>query len=332
VPKFHLKRFSNAKGQLLRQPLGGADSHLISLNDATVQTDFYKIEQEGREADAFEKTLSKHEGEFATALTSVLDDERWPPSAEDRTVLAVMVALQYLRSHATRTSGQEIERATAKLEVGIFTRDQIRERLKLPPSTSDEEVENLRARMLATADTFKVDSTKHLKLIADSLEGMTNLVFYRRPWKLVRFSRKSVGIADTPVVLIPYPKSSHPHLGGTGLGTAMHLYLPLDRRTGLYMGELPPAEKAALWPSDSTLPASTAMAKRLNGYTLWNARKEVFQHPDDTPFDSMEIPAPRDSEMLIPHDQINELIEAFARRQGRPSGLPNTAEQTEQPG
>ncbi|WP_089328761.1 DUF4238 domain-containing protein [Actinomadura meyerae] len=164
--------------------------------------------------------------------------------------------------------------------------------------------------MLASADTFKVDRHLHLSNIVDMFEGSINLVFFRQPWVLATFQRKALGTSDTPLVLIPDPMNREMGLG-TGLGTAMQLFIPLSRRVGLCMGGL--GDKA----EDGFLPGTTAIAKQLNSYTLHNARKAVFHHPHDAPFAGMRIPEPRTEEMRIPHKQINNLIAGFARQQGR---------------
>lgn len=287
----------------------------MSINDATVQKDFYNVDREGLEPDAFERVLSGIEREAAAALARTLDETQWPPTAEDRHMLSTWIALQFLRSAATRHSGEEMYRSVAKLEVGTFTTDQVRQRLRLERDVPDEEVERLRARLLRTADVFEVDHHRHLQTIIEALQGATNLVFFRQPWVLTRFNLKSLGTSDTPIVLIPDPKDRVIGLG-TGLGNAMQLYVPLSRRVGLCMGAL--GDRVP----DFIIPGTASMAKQLNDYTLWNARKIVFHHPDDTPYADRTIPQPRGQEMDVPHEQINKIIESFARRQGRASGLP----------
>jgi hypothetical protein len=320
VSKFYLKGFADDQGQIVRVPLGAtADAHPISITNATVQKDFYRVDREGTEPDAFESALSDVEDEAAPAFRRLVDEQVWPISDEDRTRIAAWVALQYLRTSAIRRSGEEIHRSFSKLEIGVFTAAQIRERLNLPADTPDEEVERIRANLLASVDTFEVDHHGHLSAIAEMLPGATNLVFFRQPWLVTRFQRKALGTSDTPLVLIPNPADRDASIGA-GFGTAMQLYIPLSRRVALAMGELSSPEDDL---QSYLIPGNASYARQLNQYTLWNARRVAFHHPGDRPFEGLDIPDPSETELNVPG--INDMIEAVARQHGRPSGLPKTA-------
>jgi hypothetical protein len=177
-------------------------------------------------------------------------------------------------------------------------------------------VEEIRAEMLASADSFDVDHHTHLQLISESLEGTTNLVFFRHPWIVTRYSRKTLATSDTPVVLVPDPKDREMGLG-TGIGTAAELFVPIGRRVGLSMGGLPELDQEL---QTLELPGSAHFARWSNQHTLWNARKVVFHHPVDTPLDGLDNRGERLREMESGNTE--DLIRAFARQQGRPSGLP----------
>jgi hypothetical protein len=129
---------------------------------------------------------------------------------------------------------QDIERAVNKLEVGVSTPDQIRERLGLGPDTPNAEVEELWANMLVTVDTYPVDSQLHLGLMAESMEGFINLTLARR-WAIVRWERRALATSDTPVALVRDPDSPLP---GLGFGSAGRLMVPLSRRVGLTLGSV----------------------------------------------------------------------------------------------
>jgi hypothetical protein len=64
-------------------------------------------------------------------------------------------------------------------------------------------------------------------------------------------------------------------------------------------------------------------ARWSNQHTLWNARRVVFHHPADGPLNRLENRGERLSEMRP--GNTDDLIRAFARQQGRPSGLPERA-------
>lgn len=319
VSKFYLERFANERHMLMRVPLGGGESRPVPTRSATVQTDFYGVQREGIETDVFENALADLEAPAAAAMRRLIDDEIWPISDEDRYTIASWVALQHIRSGATRAAGEEMYRAIVKLEVGTSTTNQLRVRLGRASDTSDDEIEALRAEMLATADTFRVDHHNHLKLIQESLPGITNLVFFRRPWVLTRWTRKTLATSDTPVILGPSGDQGL-YGGGPSIGTASELLLPLGRTALLTMGELGSDRE------DYLGTANALIANVVNRHTLMNARREAFHHPDDDPFRGLELPDRLDREMDISDDHINSLIASFAAQQGRPSGLPSNSD------
>jgi hypothetical protein len=262
VNRAYLARFAR-DGKLQRVPLGGGKPHLIGLNNATVERDFYSTSAPGLEIGAYESALSKIEGQAETALRHVVDEGRWP-TPEDRVAIAQWIAAQFLRTHATRWMTQDIERAVNKLEVGVSTPDQIRERMGLGPDTPNAEVEELRANMLVTVDTYPVDPQLHLGLMAESMEGFINLTL-ARPWAIVRWERRALATSDTPVALVRDPDSPLP---GLGFGSAGRLMVPLSRRVGLTPGSVGNVEN---FPEDE-LPGTTRSAALFNETTLGNAR------------------------------------------------------------
>lgn len=169
VSKFYLRGFADESGRITRHPLApGSAVKPVGIADATVRKDFYRVEDEGVEPDVFEGAMGQLESVTAPAFEQLIAGLE-PLSHQDRYNVAAWIALHFLRSEATRRAGQELHRTFSKLEVGVFTTAQVRERLGLPGDISDEEVEQLRARMLATADTFPVDHHMHLRLISKSL-------------------------------------------------------------------------------------------------------------------------------------------------------------------
>jgi hypothetical protein len=310
VNRAYLARFAR-DGMLKRVPLVGKP-HLISMNNATVERDFYSTTAPGLEVDAYETTLSQIEGRAEEAFRWVVDEGVWP-TPEDRVAIAQWIAAQFLRTRAIRRTTEDIQRSTNKLEVGISTPDQIRERMGFPDAT-DEEIEDLRARMLATVDTYEVDPQMHLSLMAESMEGFINLTL-SRPWAIVRWQRRALATSDTPVVLVGDPDSPIP---GVGFGSAGHVMVPLSRRVGLTLGSVGNREN---YP-EGEVPGTTRSARLFNESTIGNARQVLFHHPDDDPLTGFTLPEPRTTEMNTSDSQIEKLIEAFAQQQGRPSGLP----------
>lgn len=313
VPNFYLKRFADSKKKITRVPLGGGEVKTIPTKDATVRTDFYRVDHPELPPDALEDALAEIEASVAPAFVRVVDQAVWPPIDEDRKLLARFVALQYLRSQATRSAGEEIIRSMGKLEVGTASTEQLREMLELSEDISGEGVEEIRRGMLETADTFTVDRHSHLRFILESLEGLTNLVLGRAPWLLFRWEDAAVGTSDTPVVIESTGDAGF-H-SDAGFGVAPGLMLPVSRHACLSLGKVGGAGE------DAIVDGHSEVLRLANQWTLYNARREAFHHPDDLPFAGMTIPARREQEMQISQRHIESLIRDFARMQGRPSGL-----------
>ena len=161
--------------------------------------------------------------------------------------------------------------------MGVSTTKQVRERLQLPAETPDEEVGRLRASMLASADTFDLGNHQYLEIIAETLPGMTNLVFFRRPWMLITWERKTLATSDTPVILGPSVTAAEDGTG-TSLGMAREIIVPVSRCAALLLGDLP--AEGPSWEAHR-IPGNAFIANAFNQYTLWNARREAFHHPDD---------------------------------------------------
>ena len=317
VSKFYLRGFADDAERITRRPIEPTGLAVpVGIADATVRKDFYKLEGDGLEPDAFENAIADVEGVTAPAFEQLIAGTE-PLSLQDRYHVAMWIALHYLRSEASREMGEDIYRTISKLEVGVFTPDQMRERLGVDANVADDEVERIRARMLATADTFRVDHHGHLRLIASELQGTTNLVFFRQPWIVTRYKRKTLATSDTPVVLVPHKRDREIGMG-TGIGTAGEIFVPISRQVGMHLGDLP--EKYEPLPIVEAA-GNALSAKWSNQRTLWNAQRAVFHHPDDDPLNGLGMPAKR--MINLQSEQIEGLIRGFARQQGRPSGLPS---------
>jgi hypothetical protein len=322
VSKFYLGGFADSEKQIWRVPLAkGARPGRLGIVSATVREDFYTINRPGQPPDAIEEALGGIENVTAPAFARLIKGRGDPMSQDDRYLIASWIALQFLRSEATRRSGEQIWRQFAKLEVGVSTTAQVRERLGLGDDVSDEEVEGYRARMLANPDALEYDPEHHIQLMGESLEGTTNLVMFREPWIVVRYNHKTLATSDTPVVLIPSDHDARMGMG-SGIGSAGELYVPISRQVGLCMGDLPPIDGP---PKLTCLeaPGSTQSARWMNQATAFNARRVIFHCPGDAPLEGLKMPTgERLQEIQGTDHQIDAMIRGFAKQQGRPSGLP----------
>lgn len=298
----------------MRLPLQGK-THPQSIRDATVQNDFYTVRQDGVAKDAFETQLADVEAQAAPAFASILKDRVWPPDRETKGAVALWIALQFLRGDGNRRMVEEMHRVFSKLEIGMFTTDQFRERLQVPAEVPEAEVEEMRAEMLASADARPIDHHAHLASIGDVLEPAFKAVFERGPWVLVDFPGDMLGTSDTPVVLVPY--AADVAVGkGTGIGSAEELYVPLSSRTALLIGE-----PGGTGP-DLRVTRAADLAHQLNARIVGTPRRALYHLPGTDPFNGFTLPEPRERELGVDHDQINKWIAEAARGRaaGRQSG------------
>ncbi|MFI5864661.1 DUF4238 domain-containing protein [Streptomyces sp. NPDC051546] len=290
VPRFHLARFANSKNQLMRVELPGVKRHLLSIDNATVEKDFYLIEiDDGSPSDAVEDALSELEGQAATALRTLADQHIWPIPEEVRRPIAAWAAIQYLRTPAARQAGNDIADAALKLSIALGGRPQMRAALESVEgrSVTYAEVDEMWALMTDFEDyKYEAHQNLHIHSMNRSFPG-TAAGFFGRGWNVVHFTRKALITTDTPVVLMKGP-GEDPGLP-IGTATAGGVLVPLDRRMALIMGEPHTV--------DLRLPGSTSMARDLNQRLVWEARRAAFHHPDDNPLEGLELPQPRDQEV-----------------------------------
>jgi hypothetical protein len=289
VPKSHLRRFADDRNQLMRVVLPGTTRHRISINDATVEKDFYTIVgPDGEPSDELEDAFAELEGAAETAVRELVDERRWPVPRQAREDLAAWCALQNLRTSVKRQAVNQIADFVAKVSIARGGKEAIRasiEESENRPAT-EEEVE--RAWAEATAfDTYVVDQGNllHLSSIM-TLWPVAIPHFVNRGWHPIYFERKALITSDSPVVLVWEPglDSLDRLLGGFGVAVSAIL-VPLDRRVGLYLSR--PGDP------DGPEPASTAWAKQFNLRLANDAWRAVFHHPDDDPLADVDLPEPR---------------------------------------
>ena len=307
VPRFYLRRFADDKGQLLRVALPGDHRHRVSVNDATVENDFYIAElDDGSQTDLVEAMFSEIEGHAAHAFRAILDRGEWPPSADTRAGIAAWAALQILRSPAVRRQGEDIADVMLKLQIAAGGKPAMRENLRElhGREPTDAEVDE------AWADASDFDNWRlplhpnaHIKLIGEMLPGTVSQ-FFARGWTITRFERKTLLTSDSPIYLAPHP--DQPAGMGTGLVTAGGILMTLDRRTALLMNDV--------GDQDLVMPPAAAYARSVNGAVAFNARRAIFHHPDDDPLAGLPpLPQPRENEV-----GVGDALERFTFPEGMP--------------
>ena len=97
VPRFYLAGFANEASRLGVARLGNAKQFVQSIDNVSVNNNFYLIESASGQSDEFEKILSDIETQASRAWLNILNDGVWPLAPDGREVLGVFAALQYLR-------------------------------------------------------------------------------------------------------------------------------------------------------------------------------------------------------------------------------------------
>lgn len=303
VPRFYLSRFANGSDQLRRTSLADPEnSHIVSVQDATVIKDFYLVQNEdGNLDDRVEDLLAMIEGEGADGFKNLFDRDEWPISLETRWQVAHWIALQYLRGPAQRQMINEIYDVGFKLDVAVQGREGMRRALdfKATAKATEEEVDSA---VLDFSDTesFYIEAhpNEHIKSMLDNLEGITRTI-YTRAWTIIRFERRTLLLSDHPVALIP--AVDHPQFMGVGILNAQGLLVPVGRRMALFMDWPPKAVlDGEIGTDDLRIAGTTDIANWINGAVMNTARKALFTHPDDSHLTSGPLPEPRSREVGIP--------------------------------
>ncbi len=243
VPKSYLRRFADYDGRV--RALNVESGEILEnqhIRNVAFEKDFHTVEGPGGPTDAIERALAQVEATFAEGLRGI--DERFPPTPEARAAISLFVAFQFVRSSRTRKVIQdtlsdvmkwsatfEASYALNKLPPDTATA-YVRERLSRDDITPDEATELLETLSEANYD-LEIDPSEHLQQMLDVLTDpeyaeMVN----RRSWAMCYTdARHEFLISDHPVAVAGSPFPS----GHAGLGNALELSLPVDRRRLLLM-------------------------------------------------------------------------------------------------
>ena len=321
VSKFYLKGFANASNQLRRTLLPGNRNHLVSVEKASVISDFYRIRMEdGQLNDYFERAFSEIEGPAAVVHRSVFSSGRWPLRPEEKADFALWIALQHLRSEGVRVQGNNMKAFTIQLVVGTSGKKALRRHIEKAEgrTISDERLDFEWAELTRQGGPkIKSDPRDHLRMVTELLEPTATMLASMQ-WSLNVYQRKRLLTSDHPVSLLRHPE--HPPFFGVGLANAGAFALPLSRRHGLVIGASPDLP-------DLRVEGNVLSANGLNQATIMNSRTCLFSHPDDQDvIRAMEIPSPREWELnpMSAESFIDEEGLAGRFSEGEYDGMPNS--------
>lgn len=284
VPRMYLRNFADHREMITVVDRKDDKVYKTNIINAAVESDFYSmVGQDGEWSADFEHAMAEFEGHVAPAIRRIVDDDIFPPSEEDRGVLALFIASQWIRTPRVRDQMAQMADLMFKIQVAVGGRDEVRSALEAAGfDASDEAVEQEWAE-LTDFDSYEVrpHQNDHLSYLGKSVEETASLLA-NASFCLVRFSRKKLLTSDTVVSLYRAPHPDN-ELWGIGLLTADEVHVPLSRDVALIL--LPRGDVHGM-----RFPASTNMAKHINQVVAANSRRWLYRHPDDTPLEGIELP------------------------------------------
>lgn len=306
VPQFYLAGFAADSAQITTVRLPGEKRYTSRVRNTAATNRFYSIDGHPDGADAFEKALSLLEGNAASVLR-VIEEGTWPLSEEDRLTLATYMAVQYLRGPDHRRTLEYLAAQMTRLEVQFTGRDNVKQWVekRYGVEVDDDEAETLWQQ--ATQPSGPPITLAPIAHIEQIINGADELLPYivSRPWKLVRFDRRSLITCDQPVGLVP--DADNKPWQGVGFATAWGITFPVTRKLGLVMSDVTPmiefrypVERVRAGQLDSAESGTTAMEKFINESTIRSASEYLYLHPDDESFLPPKLPEPTLSNLVSP--------------------------------
>lgn len=295
VPRHFLKGFADGWGRISLHRLG-ADPVSVSIADALVRTNFYTVpDAAGNPSDVLEDLFGEVEAMCSGPIRRLAAGEEL--TTEERGNVASWLALQHLRGDDQRVMMSDVHEVVLKQLIHIGGRSGVAGVLEQEwgrPPTEDE-VDEYWASVRDNDWKLEPQVGDHLLVLRESILPAARM-FAARPWMVVHFERKTLGTSDTPVVLVP-DLTDTSMFSPVGFGTASMVTVALDRRTGLFMGAPTLDERGRV---TVHTPGNALMANTLNGLTGRHARTAVAHHPEDKPFEGVELPPARTRDIDSP--------------------------------
>lgn len=285
VPRLHLRRFANARGQVrvvARDAL--SRSFIASVDDVPAERDFYSFETEdGRSQHVETKLLGLIEAEAAIAIERLIGGQ-FPPSEEDRARLAAFVAAQWCRGWDMREAMNAVVAHMIQTYTVNMTRTALRNSIRERENrdATDEEInETIEFARDPSRYAIAIPQEHSIRMMVDMVPGLTNVVMTRE-WQLLRVSEGAFVTSDAPVSLWTHPQNQHPFYG-SGFGIADELAIAIDRRHAIVFARKAPS-------GEIVRDVGTDHLREVNGRTAASGRRYIIHHPDDSPLDGLHLP------------------------------------------
>lgn len=288
VPQFLLRGFADENGQLLATRRADLQaSHRTAVRRAAAENGFYKVptddltpeSRDGHNPEALEGSFSELETRASKDIRSIISGSD-PYSDEMHYRMATFVALQLTRSPRFRRDYVALANRAARALLGErLTDDRLRQHLaEHGRGTGAEQIAMFRKEVME--GNFKiVPSTVHLvqETIKFGIETLSPLMFERTP-KVLRFEEPLLLTSD--VGAAPWSPND-PIPWSTGVANAHAVFLPLNRRTVFALtrdDSQTNSEDHPIWAENSN-------------FALANAADQwIYQHPDDTALNRIDLP------------------------------------------
>ncbi|CAH0159022.1 hypothetical protein SRABI83_00902 [Arthrobacter sp. Bi83] len=288
VPQFLLRGFADKDNQLratLRSNL--QTSHLTAVRKAAAERDFYTIPTEeltpesrrGHNPESVEKSLADIESRASSDIRLIVAGGS-PYTTALRYRMATLVAMQLTRSPRFRRDYVGVANLSARaLLERKLTDDRLRQHLSdHGRPTSPEDVARFRKEVFE-GEYKLVPSTTHLvqETLKFGIETLSPLMFSRTP-RVLRFSEPLLLTSD--VGAAPWSPND-PIPWSNGIAKAHTIFLPLNRFTALALtrgGSPSDRIVQSIWADHSNFALANA------------AERWIYQHPDDSSLDRIDLP------------------------------------------
>jgi hypothetical protein len=298
VPQLLLKGFADGADNVATMDRRNSRSFVQPILTAAAENDYNTIrDADGSPSDMAEKAMSQFEGAAAAAIDR-MRGRGWLEGSDERSHVARLIALQYLRVPRQREFSSAIASTIAKLQIAGGGPAAIRSEMEsrgLQPTDDDVLAEWER---IANFDSWDVEvpTEHHLAQNFSMVDEVAEILYAGFHWTVAHWTRRALLTSDHPVVLEAAP--DHPEWSGVGVATAGTILLAIGRRTALVLthrAELERAGKLDL-PEGIALAGSFSLARDLNQRTALQARRWLYHHPDEVPSDLLgrffELPPP----------------------------------------
>jgi hypothetical protein len=228
VPQCYLKGFVRDRSNPKFFVIDGKErrSFCTAPVNVAVERDFHRIEVEGYEPDALEKSFASFEGEVSQALSRIIA-ARSIKDENDRAYLLNLMALLAVKNPTKRDNMRRVQERIWKQVLDVATSSpemwasQIRRAREEGFIEPDADTDYLKMRAFVDADQYRIEVPpgRHLEEEMRSFEIVLPF-FFQRCWVLLKAPRRQTGFVTTdhPVCLMWSDPAQRGRFHGPGHG------------------------------------------------------------------------------------------------------------------